>query len=346
MNIKVIGIDLAKNNFQVCVMDKDGVILSNRKVTRAKLVSSIQRFEQGNLIAMEACGSANYWARQFESLGYKVKLLPAQHVKALVGHQKNDANDARAICEAAFRPNVHPVQIKTREQQDLKLLVNLRYRYIQRRTQLINTMRGIASEYGEIFPQGKTALLNKLLDCLAESNELSDVAKDVLRAHFQEVQALNVRIRALDKRLEDVAKVDHRYARLQTIPGVGPVTAATAIADIGDAEQFKNGRQLSAWCGLVPKQHTTGGKEKLSGITKNGNRGLRTLMIHCARSVFRLREKHSTALCAWLKALIERRGKARAIVALANKLLRIVWRMLSKKEQFEMSKAFTYQAAM
>lgn len=344
MNIKVIGIDLAKKVFQVCVWLADGQVHRNRKIPRAKLLDTIRQYPPGTLIAMEACGTAHHWGRTFQAMGYQVVLIPAQHVKALARRQKNDANDALAICEAAFRPGVHPVSVKSIAQQDIKTLRSLRRQYVAHRTATVNQARGLAAEYGVIFSKSISKLQTELPDALAEAeNGLSPTCRSVLHALNARLRQLNDDIDTVTEQLRQLCRQHPRYRALLSIPGFGPILTAAFLSEVGDGEQFHNGRQVSAWTGLVPRQFSSGGKSSLGSITKHGNRELRTLLIHGARTVSKYIEKRDDAMGRWLRALIARRGKKKAIVALANKLARVAWRIVRGEEKFDVRLA--YQAA-
>ncbi|MGF1717636.1 IS110 family transposase [Photobacterium chitinilyticum] len=341
MSIKVVGIDLAKSFFQVCIWNQDGSIAWNHKITRNKLLHTIRQLPEKTLIAMEACGTAHHWARQFKMLGYEVTLIPAQHVKPLVGNQKNDANDALAICEAAFRPGIHPVPVKSIEQQDIKALRCVRSRLVEQRTATANQIRSLSAEYGVIFPAGIRKLKQQLPACLEDAdNGLSFVLRRLLQGLYDDIVLLNRDIEYLTEEIANLCKVQPRYKALLSIPGFGPIVAAAFMSEVGTGEQFHNGRQLSAWCGLVPKQASSGGKQSLGKITKNGNSELRMMLIHGARAVGRFCNKRQDALGDWFNSLVKRRGKAKAIVALANKLARIGWRILVGNDDFKLSLAF------
>ncbi|MEQ4680953.1 IS110 family transposase [Providencia rettgeri] len=338
--IKVIGIDLAKSVFQVCVWMSDGNIAFNRKVSRAKLLDTIRQFPPGSMIAMEACATSHYWGRTFQSIGFQVRLIPTQHVKALTHHQKNDANDALAICETAFRPGIHFVAIKTVEQQDIKALRAARQLMVEQRTALANQARSLAAEQGVEIPVGIHILQQRLPDIIEDAEQLiSPVLRQLLLSLLENIHSLNERILSVEHSLAALCQQQPKYKVLMTIPGIGPLIAAAFLSEV-NAAQFTNGRQLSAWCGLVPRQHSSGGKNSLSAMTKNGNRDLRTLIIHGARSVMHWAHKRDDALEMWLKRLIERRGKMKATVALANKMTRIVWRLLTESTSFNIDRAF------
>ncbi|MDW2158883.1 IS110 family transposase [Vibrio sp. 1942] len=341
MNIKVVGIDIAKSVFQVCVLLHDNKVAWNRKITRSDLMKKLSQLPESTLIAMEACASSHHWARQMKQHGFEVMLIPAQFVKPFVGHQKNDANDARAICEASQRPDVHSVQVKTIEQQDIKALRNVRQRLVDNRIALVNQSRAMAAEYGVIFPKHVTKF-QELLPLAIEdaSNQLSHVMRRLLLENYDELKQLNRDIQQVEHDLLELCKTNHRFKTLQEVPGFGPIISSALISELGTGKQFSNGRQFSAWCGLVPKQHSSGGKSCLKGITKNGNKQLRTLILHGARAVVRYADKRQDKMGTWLRELMARRGKVKAVVALANKLCRIGWRLLSSGEQFDVNKAF------
>lgn len=338
--IRVVGIDIAKSVFQVCVWMVDGSVAWNRKISRQKLLDTLRQFEPDTLIAMEACSTSHFWGRTLISMGYSVRLIPAQHVKAFVRSQKNDANDALAICETACRPGIHFVPIKTTEQQDIKALRNTRQLMVEQRTALANQLRSLLAEYGLIIPVGIQRLQQQLPELIEDaSNDLTFTLRRLLSLLREDMQALNERVACLDKEIAELSSQQTAYRHLLTIPGVGPLIAAAFISEV-DAVQFSNGRELSAWCGLVPRQHSSGGKQRLSSVTKNGNRSLRTLVIHGARSVMRCVKKRDDSLGLWLKKLEARRGFLKTTVALANKLARIIWRVLTDNVDFNMNKAF------
>lgn len=341
MNIKVFGLDLAKKVFQGCVWLEDGQVQWNRAIKRARLLDTVRQLPPGTLIAMEACCTSHYWGRTFLNMGYRVKLLPAQHVKAMARKQKNDANDALAICEAAFRPKFHAVGVKSIEQQDIKTLRSLRRELVRQRTALANQTRGIAAEYGVIFPKGIHQLQSLLLDALEDAgNELSTCCRSALHMQRKALQRLTDDIDTLTRQLEAQCKQHPRYRALLSIPGFGPIVAAAFLSEVGNGAQFSNGRQVSAWVGLVPSQFGSGGVTHLGSITKRGNRELRTLLIHGARTVCKYAEQRDDPMGYWLHRLIARRGKKKAIVALANKMARVGWRILQGSEPFEANQAF------
>ena len=340
MQSKVIGIDLARRVFQLCGVSASNQVLFNKTVSRAKLSTTAAQWSPC-LVAMEACSSAHYWARTFESLGHTVRLIPPQHAKAFARTHKSDARDALAIAEAALRPELHAVPIKSVAQQDLQLVNRLRHRLIQQRTRLTNQIRGYAGEYGVVFPVQRQRLLAALPSALEDAeNGLSFIAREQLYALCAEVRRCDERIVALQQQVQALAEQDEAYGRLLSIPGFGPVVSAAFLGAVGNGHQFRCGRDLAAWAGLVPKQRGSGGRTQLLHITKNGDRQLRVMLIHAARAVVRWRDRRDDALGAWLKPLIERRGVNRATVALANKLARIAWNVVAKGESFDLRKAF------
>ncbi|HAS6163784.1 TPA: IS110 family transposase [Vibrio vulnificus] len=341
MSIKVVGIDLAKTLFQVCVLSTDGKIVSNRKVKRDKLLDTIRQLPDKTALAMESCATSHHWGRAFQQLGFSVTLIPAQHVKPFVGRQKNDANDARAICEAFSRPDIHFVPVKSVEQQDLKALRSVRKRLVEQRTALANQIRGLVAEYGIIFPQSIKVLRSQLPLAIEDAeNELSYVMRGLLQTLYSEFIDISGKIDEFTQKITALGQLHPRYSAIKSIPGFGPILTAALISEIGSGKQFKNGRQFSAWCGLVPKQNSTGGKSSLGAISKNGNRDLRTLFIHGARAVVRCGTDKENAMGYWLRGLIARRGKAKTIVALANKLGRIAWHVLAKNTEYDINQAF------
>jgi transposase len=345
MKTKLIGIDLAKNVFQVCVLN-DGrkASIEHRKLTRAKFIRTMVHYEP-TTIAMEACAGAHYWGRRFATMGHEVKLLPAQHVKAFRRVHKSDRCDALAIVEAAQRPGLHPVAVKSIAQQDLHLLCTLHSDLIGKRTALINQARGFASEYGVVLATGRRKLMAELPMALEDAeNALSSVVRKVLHDLYLEIVTLDQRIETGRHELEALAGSNPAYARLQTIPGFGPIVAAVFLAAIGNGTSFRRGRDVAAWLGLVPRQHSTGGRDRLGAITKNGDRSVRVSLIHGARAVLRWAQRHDHAQSRWLLSLKQRRGANRTVVAFANKLARIAWAVLVSGREFDLQRAFRPQA--
>jgi transposase len=333
-SISVLGIDIAKQVFHVVGMDDAGHVVLRKRLARSELPRFIATLPPLR-IGMEACGGAHYWARCFREYGHDVRLIAPQFIKAYVKSPKNDARDAEAICEAVTRPTMRFVPIKRVEQQDLQALHRVRERLIKARTALVNEIRGLLSEYGIILPQGITKFRRLIVQTLeAGQAQLTPCSRELFWQLYEEFLALDQRLASYDEKLTARGQAHPECQRLQTIPGIGPVSATALIAAIGDATQFKNGRQLAAWLGLVPREHSTGGKPRLLGISKRGDVYLRTLLVHGARTTLRWVDTKSDDRSRWLRALIARRGKNRAAVALANKNARIVWALLVYHQEY------------
>lgn len=343
--IKLVAIDLAKRCYQVGAIDEHGKMLYNRKLSPAKFALAMQQLEP-TIVAMEACAAAHYWGRRLIALGHEVRLVPPQHAKAFRRVHKSDAHDTLSIAEAAQRPNIHFVPVKSIAQQDLQLLGRIRERLIAQRTALINQVRGLAREYGVNFAKTRQALAQQLPEALADaSNEFTPIAREALAQLAQQIRDSDEQHDRLMQRITALASQDPAYDRLRTIPGIGPTIAPALLASLGHAQQFSNARSCAAWAGLVPRQHSTGGQTRLGSITKNGERSLRVLLIHGARTVVRWADNHVHAQSLWIRSLVARRGKNKAVVALANKIMRIVWIVLTQGVEYDMRKAFRAQPA-
>lgn len=337
MTITTLGIDLAKNVFQVHGVDGLGRKSIAKKLTRKQFVEFISKLSPC-LIAMEACASAHFWARKFTSMGHEVRLIAPQFVKPFVKSNKNDANDAEAIVEAVLRPSMRFVGVKTTAQQDVLCTHRVRQRLIGARTALINEIRGLLGEYGIIIPQGANHVRKQLPSLLEEeSSELSVKARRLFKYLQEELTDCDDKIKTMDIEVESSVGCDERVKKIMQIPGVGPLTATALVASVGDPSLFKNGRQLSGWLGLVPRQHSSGGKQNLGRISKRGDSYLRMLLIHGARSAILRMKSREDAQAKWLKQLIERRGFNRACVALANKNVRTIWVLLVRNEDYRMA---------
>ena len=334
--ITVIGIDLAKRSFHLCGMDAQGRRVFSKQVSRAKLAQELANRPPCR-VAMEACGSAHYWARRFQSYGHEVKLIAPQFVKPFVKSNKNDAADAEAIAEAAQRPTMRFVPIKSVEQQDLQAIHRLRSQAVAQRTAQVNQIRGLLAEYGVIIPQGRAHVGPCLAEILENAeNGLSALFRASLQGLADERRHLDARVAAYDAQIAALARESEPAQRLMTIPGIGPLVATALIAAIGsDPRLFGNGRSLAAFLGLVPRQHSTGGRDRLLGISKRGDTYLRQLLIHGARAVMRWVERKADALSRWATALRARRHTNIAVVALANKLARIAYAVLTSGQPYD-----------
>lgn len=332
--ISILGIDLAKKVFQLHGMDERGKAIRKERVQRNKLQETIANMPKC-LIAMEACGGSNYWARTFQKYGHEVKLISPQFVKPYVKGNKNDMRDAAGIAEAASRPEMRFVPVKEAWQQDIQSIHRMRERLIKSRTGLCNQLRGLAQEYGVILSKGVAKLRQELpLQIEDAENELSHTARELLRAGLRELQAMEENITMYDERLKAISREHADCQRIEAIEGIGPVTSTAVIAAVGNGREFKNGRQMAAWLGLVPRQHSSGGKEVLLGISKRGDKNLRRLFIHGARSALRMAEKKQDARSVWATTKKEQRGFNKACVAVANKNARIVWSLLAHQRDY------------
>lgn len=335
MNITAAGLDLAKTVFQVHGVDARGKAVLRKTLKRAEVVNFFAKLLPC-LIGMEACGSAHFWARKLSELGHTVKLMAPQFVKPYVKTNKNDARDAEAICEAVQRPNMRFVAIKTVEQQALLALHRARQGFVVERTAQANQIRGLLSEFGIVLPMGIRQLERRLPEILADDgNGLPGMSRDLFQRLFSHFRELDRQVGELEQQIQSWHRKNAHSRRLEGIPGIGPLSASALVAGIGEVSAFKNARQLAAWLGLVPRQDSSGGKERLLGISKRGDTYLRTLLIHGARSVL-LRQKARTDQAeGWLGRLIQRRHSNIAAVALANKNARIVWALLAHGRDYQ-----------
>jgi len=327
-----IGIDLAKHVFQLHGVDERGHTVLRRRVLRPQLRPCIAQLRPC-LIGIEACGSAHYWARELRALGHDVRLIAPQFVTPYRTKDKNDGNDAEAICEAVGRPQMRVVPVKAIAQQAVLTVHRARQLLVAERTVLVNQTRGLLAEYGLIVPAGIGALRRALPE-LVELPEIPMLAREVFVDLADRLRALDERIAADDRRVAQLARQTEPAQRLLQIPGVGPVTATALVATVGDARAFRNGRQLAAWLGLVPRQHSSGGTRRLGRITKRGDVYLRTLLIHGARAIMRhlVRRTDASSRCMALKA---RRGFNKAVVALAAKQARLLWALLATGQEYQ-----------
>ena len=333
--IKVLGIDLAKNIFQVHGNDENGRCVLQKKLSRKGLLEFMVNMEPC-LIGMEACGGSNNWARKFRKMGHEIRLISPQFVKPFVKTHKNDARDAEAIAEALVRPNMRFVPIKMPWQQEVQSLHRVRERLIGNRTALVNQSRGFLQEFGRVLAKGVGQLMAQIPFILEDAqNELPPLMREIIAHLYQQLKTLKEDIQFCDQKIIQIIRSSELCQRLQEIPGVGPITSS-AVSTL-DAKAFKNGREFSAYLGLVPKQRSSGGKNVLLGISKRGNGYLRKLLVHGARSVLKTAHLKDNRICRWVSALEKRRGRNRACVALANKNARIIWALMARGESFRES---------
>lgn len=327
MNISRVGVDIAKSVFHVHGVDRHEQPQWRGKYTRAKWLDAVcRRVPQGAIIGMEACATAHYWARQLQARGYQVKLVAAQFVKPYVKTNKNDRADAEAICEALGRPTMRFVAVKSVEQQDAQATHRIREELISQRTAKANQIRGLVGEYGLIAPTGIQQLRRALPLWLEDaSNGLSDHFRHLLAELANDLRYLDDRVEQLTTAIEKHANTDPVARRLMTLRGIGPITASALAGVLGDGTIYQRGRDFAASLGLTPRQHSTGGRERLLGISKRGNGYLRKLLVHGARSVLRYAVTQEDGLSQWIKRLAIRKHRNVAIVALANKTARMAW---------------------
>jgi transposase len=334
MDLKLTSIDLAKTVFQIAALDSEGKVAFNRQISRARLIVWLQNCPPMQIV-MESCGTSNYWARLAQRCGHTARQLPANAVKPYRRGNKNDANDAIAILEAAQRPDIIPVPVKTVEQIELQAIHNIRQRLVGARTALLNQIRSLCAEHGLITRRSPGALMRALPLWLEDAdNELGWLGRELINELRQELTALDERIARCQQRLVNIAEAEPLCQRLMEARGVGVVTATAIVAAVGRGDQFNNGRAFAAWIGLTPGHTASGGKCIQLGITKRGNTYLRTLLIHGARTVMNWAAKHDDPLSQWALAVKSRAGHNRAIVALANKNARILWAMMHSDEPY------------
>jgi len=333
MKITTIGIDLAKEVFQLHGVDEHCKVVLCKRLSRGKMTKFFANIDPC-LIGMEACGSSHHWARKLEEFGHTIKLMSPQFVKPYVKSNKNDMADAEAICEAVSRPNMRFVSIKTVEQQAILSVHRARQGLVKSRTAQANQIRGLLSEFGIVIPQGIRSIPKRMPGILEDAeNGLPGTMRQLLTRLNEHLAVLSLRTEELELEIKLWHKENEASQRLEAIPGIGPITASAIVASVGNAAEFKNGRQFAAWFGLVPRQHSSGGKQVLLGISKRGDTYLRTLLVHGARAVIRFAEKKAEPE-SWLRQLIARRNKNIAAVALANKNARVIWALLTKDAIF------------
>jgi transposase len=336
---KIIGVDIAKRVFQLHWIESGTVEIVNLQLKREQFLEYFANLVP-SLIGMEACGGSQHWARQLQKMGHEVKLLPGKQVKPFVGGNKSDVHDARAIWTAMQQPGIKPVAIKSEEQQAVLALHRMRSQLVKFRTAQINGLRGLLTEYGEVMPQGKVGIKKAIAEALQRlSDRLPSVVIDTLREQWERVAILDKQVTDIEQRLKQWLKQDPASACIFEIPGVGLLTATAAVATMGDAKAFKSGREFAAWLGLVPRQSGTGGRIRLLGISKRGDTYLRTLLIHGARSVL----MHAKEPDPWVTELRQRRPLNVAVVALANKMARLIWALLANEREYQ--KGYVNQVA-
>lgn len=329
------GIDLAKNHFSLHIVDQKGKVILHKSVTRSKLLTTISNLPHMR-IGLEACGGAHYWARTLNKLGHDTRIMAAKYVAPYRTKGKNDLNDAVAICEAVQRPATRFVPIKSPEQQAILSVHRMREHWVRERTAIMNRIRALLSEFGVVIPVGRSSLMKQVPLILEDAeNELPQLARVVLHGAYQHLDALNQRIADTEQTFESFAKISDNVQRIMKVRGIGPQTATAILASIGNGAQFDKSRDFSAWLGLVPKQYSTGGKPKLGRITKHGDKYLRTLLVHGARTVIANLGDKQDRLSQWCRNVLERRGMNRAVVALAAKNARIIWSLLHNQTEYE-----------
>lgn len=335
-NICSVGLDIAKSSFSLAGFDRKGKLILKRTLKRAQVVSFFSKLPKC-LIGMESCGGSNFWARELEKLGHTVKLMAPQFVKPYVKTNKNDMADAEGIAEALSRPTMRFVSKKSQFQQDIQSMHRIRQLLVKNRTALCNEIRGILHEYGIIIPKGIGAVRRSLVTILEEEkgNKLSEITCIELQECYYRLVSMDRSIDELEKRLKDTCVNVNTIKLLLAIPGIGILTASAIAAKVGDISIFKNARQFAAWLGLVPKHEATGGKAKIMGISKRGDKYLRALLVHGARSALNRCLRKTDRLSVWATKVYERRGKNKAIVALANKNARIIFAILAKGEDYK-----------
>jgi len=335
MKITTIGIDLAKEVFAIHGVDERGHAALRKQLKRGEMATFFVNLAPC-LIGMEACGSAHHWARKLEEFGHTVKLMAPQFVKPYVKTNKNDAADAEAICEAVSRPNMRFVTKKTTEQQAILSVHRARQGFVKARTAQGNQIRGLLSEFGIVIPLGIKTISKRVPEILEDGeNGLPGVMRHLIERLTDNLKEMDRQVNELEAQIQLWHRENALSRKLAEIPGLGPITASAIVATVGDAREFKNGRQLAAWLGLVPRQHSSGGKQNLLGISKRGDTYLRTLLIHGARAVIRFAENKAEP-DSWIRKLMARRNKNVAAVALANKNARIIWALLAKDRMFRL----------
>jgi len=333
--ITTIGLDIAKSVFQVHGIDAEGNVVIRRQLKRRYVVAFFQKLP-ACLVGIEACASSHHWSRELQSLGHTVRLMPPAYVRPYVKRHKNDATDAEAICEAVTRPNMRFVATKTPEQQSCLTLHRTRHLFIRQQTSVINVIRAHLAEFGIVAPVGRNGV-EQLLEVAADAGDkrLPDVVRARVAALGAQLRMLRAQILQFDRMIMAWHRSSEASRRLDNIPGVGPVLATALVASVADPKMFRSGRDFSAWIGLVPKQNSSGGKDRLGHISKRGDRYLRSLFTTGALAVIRYAKIHGTGHRPWLTALLVRRPTKVAAIALANKIARMVWAIMARGERYK-----------
>ncbi len=335
MKVTTIGIDLAKNVFQVHGVDEQGKTVIKKQLKRHQMAEFFVNMPTC-LIGMEACSGAHYWGRKLTAMGHTVRLMAPQYVKPYVKSQKNDAADAQAICEAVGRPSMRFVAIKNVDQQSVLALHTARRGFVKARTALANQMRALVGEFGVVIPKGLSNVTSRLPQELEDaSNELTAVVRLLLQQLLEHFKEIDTQVKKLEKQIRVWSRQDEQARRIEQIPGIGPITASAVVASLGDVSLFEDGRQVSAWLGLVPRQHSSGGKTVLLGITKRGDSYLRVLFIQGARAAIQAAQRSAEGPPAWLAKLLARKHPNVAAVALASRNARTVWALLAHKRDYD-----------
>ena len=330
--ITTIGLDIAKSVFQVHGVDAHGTVVVRRQLKRRYVLAFFKKLSPC-LVGIEACATSHHWSRELQALGQTVRLMPPAYVKPYLKRQKNDAADAEAICEAVVRPNMRFVETKTAEQQSCLMLHRTRHLFVRQQNAVINSIRAHLAELGIVAPVGRNGI-EELLDVAADPNDdrVPEAARDCIVALGAQLRMLKAQILEFDRRIMAWHRSNETSRRLDEIPGVGPALATALVASVANPKAFRSGRDFSAWIGLVPTQNSSGGKEKLGGITKRGDRYLRSLFTTGALAVIRYAKIHGSKHRPWLTGLLARRPTKVAAIALANKIARMAWAMMSKGE--------------
>jgi transposase len=333
--VTTIGLDIAKSVFQIHGVNAAGNVIVRRKLKRRYVLSFFQKLPPC-LVGIEACASSHHWSRELQALGHKVRLMPPAYVRPYVKRQKTDAADAEAICEAVTRANMRFVATKTPEQQSCLMLHRTRHLFIRQQTAVINAIRAHLAEFGIVAPVGRNGV-EQLLDVVADASDkrLPEIARACLAALGVQLRALKLQILNFDRQIVAWHRSNEASKRLDEIPGIGPALATTLVASVADPKAFRSGRKFSAWIGLVPKQHSSGGKDRLGSISKQGDRYLRSLFTAGALAVIRYAKIHGTKHRPWLTALLARRPTKVAAIALANKIARMAWAMMARGERYK-----------